>query len=73
MLAAIKKSDIPCDGANLFISDGRVAGQEVRHVHLHLVPRSKGDNITIQAESPYEYHPQRADLDSIAKKIKLNY
>jgi histidine triad (HIT) family protein len=30
-------------GVTLAINDGRAAGQEVLHVHLHLVPRSEGD------------------------------
>ncbi|MDB2447157.1 HIT domain-containing protein, partial [bacterium] len=43
ILKAIEKSEIPCEGANLFLSDGEVAGQEVPHSHLHIAPRFKGD------------------------------
>ena len=42
-LNAIQKSNINCDGANIFLSDGEVAGQEVPHSHLHIAPRFKGD------------------------------
>ena len=30
-------------GATLAVNDGRAAGQEVMHVHLHVVPRSDAD------------------------------
>ncbi|MGK5091222.1 HIT family protein [Deltaproteobacteria bacterium TL4] len=40
---AIQKTEIPCDGANFIINDGKAANQEVPHVHLHVVPRTKGD------------------------------
>lgn len=30
-------------GTTIAINNGRVAGQEVPHVHLHLVPRREGD------------------------------
>lgn len=31
------------DGFTIGINDGRVAGQTVPHVHLHLIPRTAGD------------------------------
>lgn len=30
-------------GATIAINDGRAAGQEVPHVHVHVVPRHEGD------------------------------
>ena len=32
-------------GINLLMRNGRAAGQEVEHAHIHLIPRKKGDNI----------------------------
>ena len=43
IVRAIEKSDISCEGANIFLSDGEVAGQEVPHSHLHIAPRYEGD------------------------------
>lgn len=43
LVKAIENSDIQCDGTNLFLSDGKAAGQEVPHVHIHIVPRFNGD------------------------------
>jgi len=31
------------DGYNIGINDGAVAGQTVNHLHLHIIPRYKGD------------------------------
>lgn len=31
------------DGYNLGINDGAAAGQTVAHLHIHLIPRKKGD------------------------------
>ena len=32
-----------CDGINVVVNNGRVAGQEIEHFHVHLVPRLSGD------------------------------
>lgn len=29
---------VRCEGVNLFLADGEAAGQEVFHVHLHVIP-----------------------------------
>ncbi|MBA2518786.1 MAG: HIT family protein, partial [Chloroflexia bacterium] len=42
--AALRWTDLPCDGINLFLADGVAAGQEVFHVHLHVFPRYPGDS-----------------------------
>lgn len=31
------------DGFNVGINDGEAAGQTIHHVHIHLIPRYKGD------------------------------
>ncbi|OGN94386.1 MAG: hypothetical protein A2Z71_09355 [Chloroflexi bacterium RBG_13_50_21] len=41
--AALRASGLKCEAVNLFLADGRAAGQEVLHVHLHVVPRFIGD------------------------------
>lgn len=40
---AIRRSDLAADGANLILNDGTAAFQTVPHVHLHVVPRKRGD------------------------------
>ncbi|MGQ3328690.1 HIT family protein [Halorubrum sp. FL23] len=34
---------VDADGANVGINDGEAAGQEVPHVHAHIIPRFEGD------------------------------
>ena len=69
ILKAIEQSEIRSEGANLFLSDGAVAGQEVWHSHLHIAPRYKGDGqrTGFSHSDPDEY--PRTRLDDIAKKI----
>jgi histidine triad (HIT) family protein len=38
------------DGFNLLQNNGESAGQEVRHFHLHLIPRFDQDSIVFQNE-----------------------
>ena len=35
------------EGANLVLSDGAAAGQDVAHVHLHVIPRSTRDDVSL--------------------------
>ena len=37
------QSTVGADGANVGINDGAAAGQEVPHVHVHVIPRFEGD------------------------------
>ena len=64
--AARRRSGIRCDGVSLSLSDGESAGQEVRHVHLHVMPRYVGDGV-IQSWSSSS--PNREELDRMAARI----
>ena len=74
--AAIRSSDLPCDGMNLFLFDGAAAGQTVFHVHLHVIPRLAGDGYTLDTGDGFTLHvdygppPARADLDGIAQRLR---
>lgn len=67
---AIRKSGIDCEGINLLLSDGEVAGQEVFHVHLHVVPRKTNDGFGFKYQSPSFEKAERSTLDEVAEKIK---
>lgn len=38
-VAAHLKEALPCDGFNILQNNGEAAGQTVKHVHFHIVPR----------------------------------
>ncbi|MGH3587706.1 MAG: HIT family protein [Pseudonocardia sp.] len=66
---AIRHTDLRCEGINLFLADGEVAGQEVFHAHLHVIPRYAGDRFRLssgQASVP----TARADLDAVADTVR---
>lgn len=67
---AIRKTDINCEGVNLFLADGVVAGQEVFHCHLHVIPRFKGDDFGFKFSKDYFNLPERKELDANAGKIR---
>ena len=54
----------------MFLADGEQAGQEVPHVHLHVIPRFRGDGFSLKLPPGYGRHPERSELDRIAAAIK---
>jgi histidine triad (HIT) family protein len=71
MLAgALRRSGIRCDGINLLLADGEAAGQEVYHVHLHVIPRIWGDGFGFRFGPGYRQRPNRATLDDAAATIR---
>ena len=69
MAQAVRNSGVKCEAINLFLADGEAAGQDVFHVHMHVIPRYIGDNLLIQPN--YPARPSREELDKIAAKIRL--
>ncbi|MGZ3768678.1 MAG: HIT family protein [Bdellovibrio sp.] len=68
ILKAIENSGIKTEGANLFLSDGEAAGQDVPHIHLHIVPRYSGDRIQISFGKEVT-KASRNNLNQVAEKI----
>jgi len=66
-VAARLSEKLACDGITIGINQGRVSGQEVDHIHVHLMPRWKGDGgSSIQS---VVNRPSAESLEEIAKKI----
>lgn len=63
---ALYESSIPTDGINFLVADGAAAGQEVFHLHLHVIPRHTNDSVVIEAD--YD-HPPRANLNERAAEL----
>jgi histidine triad (HIT) family protein len=67
--AAVRASGLRCDGVNLWLADGEVAGQEVAHVHLHVVPRFAGDGFGLRLPDDVRVR-DRGELEEAAAKIR---
>ncbi|MCD6344235.1 MAG: HIT family protein [Anaerolineae bacterium] len=60
---ALAASDLGCDGYNLFLANGGAAGQDIFHVHLHILPRYHGDEFGFRFPPHYPQEADRALLD----------
>lgn len=67
LAAALRDSEVNCDGVNFFLADGITAGQEIFHVHLHVIPRTPGDGFGLRGKP---VHARREDLDYLAGSIR---
>lgn len=68
--AGLRASGLRCDGVNLHLADGAAAGQEVFHVHLHVIPRWRNDGAGLRRPPGYGAKPPRSELEVIAKAIR---
>ena len=55
------------EGLNLLQNNGAAAGQEIHHFHLHLIPRTKGDKMTLKYKS---LDPPLEEFEAMTEKIK---
>lgn len=65
---AIRASGLPVEGTNLLQNNGAAAGQEVMHVHFHVIPRLNKD--ALRFSFPREMASREA-LDTAATALKL--
>ncbi len=67
--SGLRRSEIRTDGINLVLADGSAAGQEIYHVHLHVIPRFPGDNFSMSSRT--RERPGLDALDSLARSISM--
>jgi histidine triad (HIT) family protein len=54
-------------GVNLVQANGAAAGQSVPHLHIHIMPRRSGDDVSLN----WEPKPSdRAEIEAVYKKLK---
>jgi len=70
--AALRASSLRCEGVNFHLADGEVAGQEVFHVHLHVLPRFTGDGFGLRFPPDYRIR-ERAELDEAAAAVRAGW
>jgi diadenosine tetraphosphate (Ap4A) HIT family hydrolase len=67
---ALRASPLPVEAVSVYVADGDAAGQEVAHVHIHLIPRRAHDGFGFRFPPGYGAEPDRAELETIAAQIR---
>ena len=65
-VASHLKASLPCDGFNILQNNGEAAGQTVKHVHFHIVPR--------YGMEPIAFENHKGDMEALkalAERIRL--
>lgn len=65
-VAAHLKSALPCDGFNILQNNGEAAGQTVKHIHFHIVPR--------YGNGPIAFASGKGDMDllkALADRVRM--
>ena len=74
---ALAEHGIRCDDVTVLLNDGAAANQSVPHLHVHLVPRRKGDFPTVLGKllarpiQPLLGAAPRARLDAQATALRV--
>ncbi len=68
ILSPVIMEAVRADGCNITMNNGAVAGQEVFHAHLHIIPRFKDDGVFLPANRCDCYEPHEAH--ALAEQIK---
>lgn len=66
-LAVKIKNATNCDGINILNNNGEAAGQSVKHVHFHIIPRYTNDDLKI---SFVEHETTKEEFLDLVDKIK---
>jgi len=72
LLAPALRAASGCLGMNFYVANEAPAGQEVWHLHLHLIPRYAGDGFGIRFPPGYGRRPARAELEEWAARIRAS-
>lgn len=72
ILTPIRKT-MGADATTVGVNNGPGSGQEIPHVHIHILPRSRGDHGgVIQQIGPGGEAPTKDTADAIRKAIELS-
>ena len=65
-VAAHLKDALPCDGFNILQNNGEAAGQTVKHLHFHIVPRYGKEPIAFVS-----HEGNMDELRALAERVRL--
>ncbi len=63
------RSALHADGTNIVINNGPASGQEVPHLHIHVIPRFDGDGKTFVFPSKEKYSD--GEMEKYGELLKL--
>ena len=70
-VAAKTEAATGATGTTVAVNNGRAAGQEVPHVHVHVVPRKEGDGAgPVHAAFPDRPSLAREELQALAERVR---
>lgn len=64
-IAVALEKAVEADGVNLMMNNREHAGQVVDHVHVHLIPRFKGDGLKLWSHKEYKEGEAEATVEKI--------
>jgi len=64
-VSSVLKEALSADGIKIMMNNDPVAGQEVFHAHVHIIPRFKNDNW------PKKYKYKEGEVEDILEKLGL--
>ncbi|MDF1501223.1 MAG: HIT family protein [Anaerolineales bacterium] len=67
--AGLRQSGLRSEAVNLYLADGRAAGQVVFHAHLHVIPRFPGDPSGLKLPAGPPGSPSPAELAEHARML----
>jgi diadenosine tetraphosphate (Ap4A) HIT family hydrolase len=60
---------VGAEGFNVWTANGKAAGQEVFHLHLHVLPRVSDDAFGLRFPQSYPQQATRTALDALASRL----
>ncbi len=66
-VAAGVKTALKAEGINLFLNEGRAAGQLIFHAHFHVIPRFEGDGLIFKTNR--EKYSDETEKEQFRNKI----
>jgi histidine triad (HIT) family protein len=66
----LRWSGLKCEGVDLLLGDKWGVARLHPHVHLHVIPRFKGDGFELKYGPSYGVKPERKELDAVAEQIR---
>ena len=62
------KAALGCDGFNILQNNGEAAGQTVKHIHFHIVPRYGSEPVTFESRQG-----DMAELAALAERLRTAF